>query len=66
MSCRLWMPPGGRAKVRPDMETPKDWLRQMTAEEEAALRAAIAVGDEAARKTAERELANYRRMLEEK
>ncbi|EEG24795.1 Uncharacterised protein [Eikenella corrodens] len=45
------------------MNTPKEWLRRMIAEQEAARQAALVSGNKTALATAERELANYRRML---
>ena len=45
------------------MQAPREWLLKMIAEQEVALKAALASGDTKAAKTAERELANYRRML---
>lgn len=45
------------------MQAPMEWLLKMIAEQEVALKAALAAGDTEAAKTAEREIANYRGML---
>ena len=45
------------------MQAPREWLLKMIAEQEVALKAALAAGNTEAAKTAEREIANYRGML---